>query len=192
MIHNNYSISSTSDDSHFLLEFSQTATRRSLMKIRLWHPQELRQRNACREEAQSQFWVNERSWWPCKKTCSTAVDVAVWDIVSYKIKIEISEVFTRYTKMVQHHMIKVQIYMVVSNPPLEGVLDVFDRFVEVLINLTRARSNIVGHWYVCKRCKVIIINLQDNNQFGKGRCSCKLTGLVIAAEIGMAKSSFPS
>jgi len=42
-------------------------------------------------------------------------------------------------------MIKVQIYMVVSNPPLEGVLDVFDRFVEVLINLTRARSNIVGH-----------------------------------------------
>jgi hypothetical protein len=91
------------------------------------------------------------------------VDVAVRDIVSYKIKIEISELITGYTKVVQRHTRRVQINMAVSNPPLEGVLDIFDRFAEVLVNLTGARSNIVGHRYVCERCKVIIINLQDNN-----------------------------
>jgi len=93
----------------------------------------------------------------------TAVDVAVQDIVSYKIKIEISGIITGYTKIVQHHTKKVQINMAVSHPPLEWVHDVFDRFTEVLVNLASARSNIVGHQYVCERCKVIIINLQDNN-----------------------------
>ena len=42
-------------------------------------------------------------------------------------------------------MKKVWINMVMSNPPLEGVLDVFNQFAKVLINLTHARSNIVGH-----------------------------------------------
>ena len=145
MIHSNYSTSSTSDDSHFLLEFSRTAARRSSMKIRSWRPQEPRQRNARREEARSRFRVNDRSWRPCEKTRSTAVDVAVQDIVSYKIKIEISGIITGYTKIVQHHMKKVRINMAVSHPPLEWVHDIFDRFAEVLINLASARSNIVGH-----------------------------------------------
>ena len=42
-------------------------------------------------------------------------------------------------------MRKVQINMAVSDPPLEGVLDVFNWFVEVPVNLTHVRSNIVGH-----------------------------------------------
>ena len=42
-------------------------------------------------------------------------------------------------------MKKVWINMAMSNPPLEGVLDVFNWFVEVLVNLTHVRSNIVGH-----------------------------------------------
>ena len=152
----NYSTSSTSDDSHFLFEISRTAARRSSMKIRSWHPQKPRHRCVCRVEAWSWFWVNDRSWQPCEKTHLTAVDVAIWDIVSYWIKIEISEKITRYTKIVQHHMKKVWINMVMSWPPLEGILDIFDRFAEVLITLTSVRSNLIGHWDVCKRFIVII------------------------------------
>ena len=77
MPHVYYSIISMSDDSLLLFELPFRATRTSSNKMRSFHPQEPRQRKAQMDKAESQLWVNERSWQPCEKTHSTAIDVAI-------------------------------------------------------------------------------------------------------------------
>jgi hypothetical protein len=80
---NTYSTTSTSETSLFLFELAFTAARTSSKKTRSWRPQEPRQRKARMDEAWSRLRVNDRSWRPCEKTRSTAVDVATKSTVSY-------------------------------------------------------------------------------------------------------------
>ena len=47
--------------------------------------------------------------------------------------------------MVQSHVVKVQIDMTVSNPPLERILNIFDWFMQILANLAGLKSNMVSH-----------------------------------------------
>jgi hypothetical protein len=81
-VYKHYSMILTSNESLFLLEPAFTASRTSSNRIRSWRPQEPRQRKAQMDEAWSQLRVNERSWRPCEKTRSTAVDVAMKIIIS--------------------------------------------------------------------------------------------------------------
>src|SRR5882724_330051 len=84
--YSDYSTISMSNESLFLLELDLTLASMSSKKIRLFWPQEPMQRKAQTDEAQSQLQVNERSWWPCKKTCSMAVNVATESTISHICK----------------------------------------------------------------------------------------------------------
>src|SRR5882724_8473387 len=82
-LYSNYSTISMSDESLLLLELDLTLASISSKKIRSFQPQEPMQRKVQTDEARSQLQVNERSWQPCEKTCSTAVDVATKSTISY-------------------------------------------------------------------------------------------------------------
>ena len=73
---------SESNSSCFLFEFAFTADMTSSNMTRSLQPQEPRQRNTQLDEGERQLQVNDKSWWPCEKTCSTAVDVATENVVS--------------------------------------------------------------------------------------------------------------
>ena len=88
--------------------------------------------------------MKDKSWRPCEKTRSTAVDVAIGSKVS-KGAIPINILFTRDAEIVQSHAIKVRVNMTVSNPPLQRILHVFDWFAQIFINLTCPKSDILGH-----------------------------------------------
>jgi hypothetical protein len=77
MLYVYYSTINMSKDSLSLFEFPLTAARTSSKKMRSFWPQEPRQRKARMDEAESPLQVNERSWRPCEKTSSTAIDVAI-------------------------------------------------------------------------------------------------------------------
>ena len=59
--------------------------------------------------------------------------------------IPINILFTRDAEIVQSHAIKVQVNMMDSNLPLQRILKFFDWFVQIFINLTCPKSNIIGH-----------------------------------------------
>ena len=52
---------------------------------------------------------------------------------------------------------KVRINVTVSNPPLEGLLNVLDWFSKILLQLASPRSNVIGHQDVCEGHKAIIV-----------------------------------
>ena len=88
--------------------------------------------------------MKDKSGWPCEKARSTAVDVAIGSKVS-KGAIAINILFTRNAEIVQIHAIKVRVNMTVSNPPLQRILNVFNWFAQIFINLTCLKSDILGH-----------------------------------------------
>ena len=65
--------------------------------------------------------------------------------------------------MVQSHVVKVQIDMTVSNPPLERILNIFNQFTQILINLTGPKSNMVSHQDIQEGGKIVVVNLRDYN-----------------------------
>ena len=56
---------------------------------------------------------------------------------------------------------KVWIDMMVSNPPLERILDIFDWFAQILLNLACPKSNMIGHRDIGEGSKIVIVGLRN-------------------------------
>jgi len=110
------------------------------------------------DDAESRLRVNERSWRPCEKTRSTAVDVAIKELaIEYKINLNL---LTGYAEVVKGHAMKVRIYVTIGNPPFHGLLDVFDWFAKIFSELARPRSNLFGDRDISKGREIIVVDLQ--------------------------------
>jgi hypothetical protein len=79
------------------------------------------------------------------------------------LQIPISILLTRDAKIVQSHAMKVRVNMTVSNPPLERILNVLDWFAQIFINLTRPKSDMLGHRDIREGSKIIVVDLRDYN-----------------------------
>jgi hypothetical protein len=115
------------------------------------NPQEPRQRNAQIDEAPRWLQVKDKNLWPCENTHLTAVEVAIGGIVK-QMQNPISILLTRDAKIVQSHAIKVQVNMMVSNPPSERIPTGLHSSSEI---------QHIGHWDIWEGRKFIIVNLWD-------------------------------
>lgn len=72
--------------------------------------------------------MKDKSWRPCEKTRSTAVDVATKTEFSVMMRNEHNKLLTRDAEVIQCHTIEIRIDVAVSHPPLERILHVLNGF----------------------------------------------------------------